>query len=478
MSTAQALPHPLLSAAIARPRHPYFNDLTFGELCERVQLRAQALVQVRDTWVGARIGLCGSYDERWIEWAWALNWLGVSVALLNPQATENERAQTCEILDVSEVIRLPFGGPAQFEHGLILEDTMAMERTMERTDPNSVPFQVLIEPILWEWEQVLFVLTSSGTTGTPKAISLTTRALTLSAFGSMVRLGHDPGDCWLSCLPFHHVGGLSILTRALLQQTSVRRCQAQGKAMAHALMSGAYQLCSLTPTLLDETLDALLQYEPQQRLGLKSLRVLLIGGAKTNQLTWEKALELELPIRLTWGMSEAASQVCTQLEPAPPGGALPPLPFQHVQLDHQGCLTLTSPTTETGYYTTQDLGQIDEKGWICVLGRRDDVVISGGVNIHPQEIEERLIAHPCVFDAAVVGVPDPKWGEALHAYLQLVDGAECPSNENLQAWCKAQLSPYKCPKAFHWRPSIPRDSLGKLQRRYLIHPSHESEGAL
>lgn len=474
MSSASTLPNPLLSAAIAYPDRPYVNGLTYAALCRGVQARAIALSALNLTWQEERVGLCGSYDERWVEWALTLNWLGALVAPLKPDGTSRERSSVASRLSLTRVITLPREGRASCGGEPLLS-----EAAYQRMDAHALSLSDPCgAPVDWGWERPIFALTTSGTTGAPKPITLTTRALIMSAFGSMVRLGHLASDRWLACLPLHHVGGLSILTRALVQQTSVRLCPPRGDLIAEALVSGAYQLCSLTPSLLSETLERLEGLTEGERGGLNKVRALLIGGARTPHTVWERAEALGLPIRLTWGMSEAASQVCTQLVSAPPGGALPPLPFQSITVSAEGSLTLRSPTTEQGVYESQDLGELDERGWVKVSGRRDDIIISGGVNIHPREVEERLLAHPSVAEVAVVGAPDPGWGQALHAHLRLKRGEERPSDEALRAWCRLELSSYKCPKAFHWRQSLPRDPLGKLLRRHLTPPPHESEGTL
>jgi len=467
MSVMSALPHPLWSAAIARPHQAFVNDLSYAELAERVARRASQLEAQRPAWRGARLGLSGRYDELWVEWAMSLSWLGATVAPMGVNATAQERAQRRERLSLEAVISLDERGVARDEEGAELVG--AGEESEGRAAAQ-------LEPAPWAWERAQFALMTSGTTGAPKPIELSARALTMSALGSMVRLGHLPSDRWLACLPLHHVGGLSILTRALLQQTSLRFVAPKGEALAEALCSGQYQLCSLTPTLLSDALDHLERLSDERRAGLESLRVLLIGGARTSAELWERARALGLPLRLTWGMSEAASQVCTQVEQAPPGGALPPLPFQRVELSDEGCLVVSGPTTERGRFETRDLGHIDERGWVSVQGRLDELIISGGINVHPREIEERLSAHPSLADAAVLGVDDPRWGQALHAYLRLKEGAERPSDEELKGWCRAQLSHYKTPKIFHWRDALPRDPLGKLQR-HRLNPSHGSEGS-
>ena len=476
------LPHPLLTLAVTYPERPFVNELSARELLSEVTEAASALMSAlsapslsstplsfelneslkslkssQGSLLGARVGLQGAYDERWVCWALALNALGATLAPLKPEATTRELEVTRERLELSAVFEV--------------ETLEALLSELSEPPEPWLDHLLAREEARWGWERPLFVLSTSGTTGDPKPVTLTTRALTLSAFGSMVRLGHTPNDRWLACLPLHHVGGLSMLTRALLQQTSLTLCAPQPSALLAHLLTGEVSLCSLTPTLLSALLDELeplAACSPEALEPMRArLRVLLIGGASTPAPLWARARALELPVRLTWGMSEAASQVCTQLEPAPPGGALPPLPFQRLSLNEEGCLELTSPTTERGVHLTSDLGALDERGWVSVLGRSDEVIISGGVNIHPREVEERLCEHPPVGEVAVVGEADERWGQRLVAHLTLKGALSPPSDEVLRAWCGERLSRYKCPKRFVWHSALPRDALGKLRKREL-----------
>ena len=121
-----------------------------------------------------------------------------------------------------------------------------------------------------------------------------------------------------------------------------------------------------------------------------------------------------------------------------------------------------------GALLTQDTGRLSEEGWVYIDGRVDEVILSGGVNLHPQEIESCLAAHPAIQDVGVIGVTDPQWGARPVAYLTLTPHMNRPTDHELISWCKTNLSTYKCPDQFHWRAELPRDSLGKLIRRHLL----------
>ena len=473
------LPYPLAQAALAWPRRAFIRwreeapegaqegaragearALTYAEALELTRRDAARLALELGDLRGARVGLGGAQGPAWVVRCLALSWLGATVAPLRPSSPPEERARLLAALGVTLALEAPSG----------LEGPEGLEG-LEAPPPAD-----------WAWERPLFALTTSGTTGEPKPVLLSARALAMSAFGSAVRLGHLPDDVWLGCLPLHHVGGLSTLTRALLCQTTLLLCPPRPARIAALLCAdegeaeeagaeeaGAEEgvtLGSLTPALLAAVLDAL----PPDARPSPRLRALLIGGAPTPPELLARALARGLPARLTWGMSEAASQVCTQLAAGAPQGSSPPLPFTRVSLTGEGLLLVSGPTVEGGAHTSGDLGALSAEGWVSVLGRADDLIISGGLKVHPREVELRLLAHPAVADAAVAPAPHPAWGQRPVAYLCAREGAAPPSDEELRAWCDAALSPYKRPDAFVWLAALPRDPLGKLRRRDLPPP--------
>jgi bile acid-coenzyme A ligase len=124
-------------------------------------------------------------------------------------------------------------------------------------------------------------------------------------------------------------------------------------------------------------------------------------------------------------------------------------------------------TTPDGFISVGDMGHVDEDGWLFIADRRTDLIISGGVNIYPAEVEAALTEHPNVADAAVIGLPDEEWGKRVHAIVELGNDAEKPSAEELMRWMRSRLAPYKLPKCIEFLPSLPRDQSGKIRRAAL-----------
>jgi o-succinylbenzoate---CoA ligase len=314
------------------------------------------------------------------------------------------------------------------------------------------------------------VIHTAGTTGRPKAVELTYGNHHASATASARNLGVEPGDRWLCCLPLHHVGGLSILLRsAIYGTTAVLHDGFNARAVEQELESGSVTLISLVPTMLARLRDAGLREAP-------ALRAALLGGGPAPSDLVEWAVNTGLPVHLTYGMTETASQVATA---APGETAAQPLPGAEVRIARsegggpeggppdegeilvRGPMVAPGALAQDGWLHTGDLGQLDQDGRLHVEGRVKDLIVTGGENVSPAEVEGALVAHPAVVDAGVIGLPDPEWGEAVTAFVVLT--AEASADE-LIAWCRQRLAPFKVPKRIERIGELPRGAQGKLLR--------------
>jgi O-succinylbenzoic acid--CoA ligase len=267
-------------------------------------------------------------------------------------------------------------------------------------------------------------------------------------------------DRWLACLPLDHIGGLSVVLRGWLYATTTVLHGAFDAARADAaLQSDGITLASVTPTMA----QALLSLRADYRFPT-SLRALLVGGASTLPDLEARLVAAGARVAVTWGMTEAASQVATRWAGEPnASGVGAPVLFTRVETSPEGRLVVSGPTVVGGRVETRDVGHIDARGQVHVRGRADDVVVSGGAKIDPLEVEAVLSGVHGVHDVAVVGVPDAQWGERVVAVV--VGPMVAP--DALSAACRARLSPHKVPKEWLWRDALPRTSLGKLDRRAL-----------
>jgi O-succinylbenzoic acid--CoA ligase len=312
------------------------------------------------------------------------------------------------------------------------------------------------------------VIHTSGTSSAPKPIELTYGNLLWSALGSAVALGLDPDERWLCALPLSHVGGLSILVRsAIYGTTAVVHERFDTERVLEALQEQGITLVSLVATTLARLLAAGLEHPP-------ALRCALTGGGPMPAALVGRAAEAGIRVSMTYGLTEACSQVTTAPLAALAGGdpdAGPPLFCTRVRCAEDDEILVAGPTVAPsaladGWLHTGDLGAVDEHDRLSVTGRKADTIVSGGENVAPSEVEAVLESHPDVLEAAVVGRPDAEWGEAVTAIV--VPRAGGAAAESLRAHCAASLAPYKVPKRIELRAEpLPRTRSGKLLRREL-----------
>ncbi|MCS6800841.1 MAG: o-succinylbenzoate--CoA ligase [Chloroflexota bacterium] len=331
-------------------------------------------------------------------------------------------------------------------------------------------------------ETVHTIIYTSGTTGRPKGALLTYGNHLWSAVGAALRLGLSAQDRWIACLPLFHVGGLSILIRAALVGSAVDLHRSFVPAAVNRAIDGGATIVSLVAVMLQRLLDdrAGRPYPP-------TLRCVLVGGGPLPHNLLRRAVAAGMPVVQTYGLTEAASQVTT-LAPeeavtrlgaagmplfpteirilAPDGSPLPAGVPGEIAI--RG-LTVSpgyvghSAVRPDGWFRTGDIGQLDADGYLTVLDRRDDLIISGGENISPAEVEAVLREHPAVIDAGVVGAPDPIWGQRAVAFVVLAGD----SQPDLEAFCRSRLAGYKTPRQFIAVADLPRNAAGKLLRSEL-----------
>jgi o-succinylbenzoate---CoA ligase len=324
-------------------------------------------------------------------------------------------------------------------------------------------------------DAVAVVIHTSGTTAAPRPVELTYANLLWSALGSGVALGVDEDERWLCALTLAHVGGLSVLLRsAIYATTAIVHERFEADRVLHELRAGRATVVSLVATTLARLLDAGLERPAQ-------LRCALTGGGPVPAALLTRAAEAGVPVGLTYGLSQAASQVTTtpvaeiarRVEEKARPTAGPPLFCTRVRIAPDDEILVRGPTVAPsafapdGWLHTGDLGALDARGGLLVSGRKADTIVSGGENIAPAEVEAVLEAHPQVLEAAVLARPDPQWGEAVTAIVVASAGA-VPEPETLRAHCAARLAPFKVPKRFVFASEpLPRTAWGKLLRREL-----------
>ncbi len=408
--------------------------------------------------------------------------LGVTLALFNTRLTAAEldvqvRAAECRVL-VCERDTLPAALALPSAPRVLCVDPVDNPR-LTPIDRLAGDGAAYCEGAI-DLDAPFVIIFTSGTTGTPRGAVLPYGAFFASAMASAYRIGVVPHDRWLCVLPNYHVGGLSILLRSCLYGTAVDLWQRfDAPAIMERLRRAPVTLISLVPTMLYRLLE-------QAGTAPPHLRLVLLGGAAAPPDLLERALEAGWPIATTYGLTEAASQVATALPEEvrrKPGSVGRPLIFTRVRVvDDQerdqppnvyGDIVVQGPTLMRGYLgamplaadawlPTGDIGYLDADGDLWVVQRRSDLIISGGENIYPAEVEQALRQHPAVADVAVVGVPSAEWGQQVGAAIVLRDPTA--SVADILAFSRTRLAGYKQPRLIRIVEELPRTVSGKVLR--------------
>jgi len=333
------------------------------------------------------------------------------------------------------------------------------------------------------------IIHTSGTTGKPKAATLTAGNIWHSALGAALMLATQPNERWLCVLPLYHVGGLSIILRSLIHHTAIEfgpTAPFNVQETNRVLSANPITLVSLVPTMLQRLLDA------KTRTWNPQLRLILLGGEAPSTELLTRCQAENLPVATCYGLTETASQVATALpdlvyqKPGTVGKAK--MTAQLRIIDEQGSdaapkvpgeVLVRGGSVMRGYYNdpaataqalrddwlhTGDIGYLDEDGDLFILQRREDLIVSGGENIYPAEVERVLRSHPLVAEAVVFGRPDAQWGQRVVALVQSVGGASI-SHDSIGRFLRERLAGYKIPRKIVFVDSVPLTASGKIQRR-------------
>lgn len=318
----------------------------------------------------------------------------------------------------------------------------------------------------------LAVLFTSGSSGSPRAVELSRAAFRASAAASAAHLGWQEDDRWLCCLPLAHVGGLSIVIRCLLARRAVVLTAGFDAAdVIGTIEREAVTLASFVPTMLHRLFESDAGWRSPDHL-----RAVLVGGGPVHDRLWAEIERRALPALATYGTTETCAQVATGRFDAP--RRLVPLEGVRLRI-RDGRVEVAGPMlcsrvgvpaadegpvwTPDGFLRTGDSGQL-RNGKLTIHGRADDLIITGGENVAPAEVEAVLVAHPAVRRAVVFGVPDEQWGEVVAAALEAARDHSRPSNRELRSWLEARLPSFGRPRRILWLTQLPETPVGKPDR--------------
>ena len=316
---------------------------------------------------------------------------------------------------------------------------------------------------------VAAIILTSGTTDVPKAVELTYQNFEASCQNWDSFLNFKNNDQFLCCLPLYHIGGLAVLVRALIYDFSINLAESFNSDLLYNLIkANPVSIVSLVPTMLEKIIN-----KPDGIDCLLPLRAILLGGGPASNKLLDKCLKNKLNIVKTYGMTETCSGIVgLWIKDYPNKKESSGKPFKDVKIKvinnevHiKGPMVMKGYLNEkknNEYHNSKDIGWLDKDNNLFIEMRRKDLIVSGGENINPKEIELLLMKIKNIQDCAIVGVPDDKWGQKVVAYICMKDKNNSISPKEIVDYLLIDLSKYKIPKEFVFVDFIPRNEIGKV----------------
>ncbi|WP_338788858.1 o-succinylbenzoate--CoA ligase [Metabacillus sp. FJAT-53654] len=456
--------------------------LSFQQLHTRVKQRAH-LLSLSGVESGHHTAILMKNSIEMVETIYAVMSIGAVAVMLNTRLSDHELEW--QVLDVEAVHIISNQEYLGKINGLKDKKNIIVSEQIHQVNDEVQSF-INVDGE-YTPDQVATIMYTSGTTGNPKGVMQTFGNHWSSAIGSALNLGLQSNDRWLLAVPLFHISGLSILMRSVIYGMGIILLERfDANKMNDAIFQDKVTIVSVVTTMLQQMLEKL---DKQQYPD--SFRCMLAGGGPVPKSLLEECQTRKIPVYQTYGMTETSSQVVT-LTPEHSmkklGSAGKPLFSCQIKIvkdgkeclaNEEGEILVKGPNITKGYWKrtkateeaiqdgwlhTGDQGYKDDDGFLFVLDRRSDLIISGGENVYPAEIEATLLSHPKIRDAGIVGVEDEKWGQTPYAFVVLHEEL---SKIELVEYCKERLAAYKVPKDFKVIEELPRNASNKLLRREL-----------
>jgi O-succinylbenzoic acid--CoA ligase len=496
------MPDWLRQQASSRPERPAVISATatqtFKQLDDSVDVMTKVLL-AQGVQRGEFIALLAASSALWVSAMYAVARAGCVLVPLNLRLADAEL--TWQLQDCGARRLLVDGANRWRGMALAARLSMGSEASSEALELNVIPLEELdvFAPndsgsertgARFDLAATHSVLYTSGTTGRPKGALLTFGNHLWNATASALNLGLMPDDRWLACLPLFHAGGLAIVWRSVIYGIPIVVHESFDPVRVNqAIDEEGVTIVSVVANTLQRMLD-----ERGVRPYPASLRCVLLGGGPASEPLLRRCVQLGVPVVQTYGLTETASQVVT-LDPRDAlrkiGSAGKPLFGTELRIVSDsgeecspgaaGEIVVRGPSVTPGYLNrteataaalrdgwlhTGDIGCLDDDGYLYVLDRRDDLIVSGGENVYPAEVESVLESHADVREAGVYGRGDERWGQAVMAVV-VPRAAATTSPEELIAFCRERLAGYKTPIQVEFAAALPRNAAGKLLRRAL-----------
>ncbi|MDC3418281.1 o-succinylbenzoate--CoA ligase [Aquibacillus salsiterrae] len=484
------MPHWLDKRADLTPNHiaiqqPFKDPITFIELKTKAKSLAKRLSSAGVS-LGSRVGVYSPNSAEMVVVLHSLSYLGAVAVLINTRLSTSEVSHQLTDANVSLLLTSDeaSGACQSIVQSLASPISLYSFSDVWRLGEKETNLRTEID-----LNAPFTIIYTSGTTGFPKGVVHTYGNHWWSAISSALNLGLDVNEKWLAALPLFHVGGLSILLKSCIYGMTVYLLEKfDVEAVHHAIMNEGVTIASVVSVMLDRLLQWLQsEYYPS------TFRCMLLGGGPAPKPLLERAAQANVPVFQTYGMTETSSQIAT-LSPnnaldklGSAGKALFPAQLKIINENGNeqpafvyGEIYVKGPMVTNGYFhnedankrsfhngwlATGDIGYFDEDGFLYVVDRRKDLIISGGENIYPAEIESVLLGMEGVEEAGVTKKADEKWGSVPIAFLVRSDTKL--TEEQVLAFCHAKLANYKIPKEIYFVDTLPRNASNKLVRHKL-----------
>ncbi|HSO58609.1 MAG TPA: o-succinylbenzoate--CoA ligase [Paenisporosarcina sp.] len=446
---------------------------TFQQLFEEVILTAGTM-KTAGIDHGNRVAILAPSTPQLVITIHACWQLGCEVVLLNERLSDDELAY--QIADAQPTFILV---KDCYKERISTYESVTLE---ELSKVNSSAITVEDE---WPLNRTMSIMYTSGTTGRPKGVRQTVLNHTTNATASAFNMGIQTDDVWLCTMPIFHISGLSIFIRSVLYGMEVKLYpKFDVVRVVDDLVDGSVTRMSVVPVMLQRILMEL----DERNINVSPrLMTMLVGGGPVPSHYLERAIARGIPILQTYGMTETASQTAT-LAPEDAdrklGSSGKPLYLSFIRIDQtkepfeEGEICIRggnvtpgyigqyehTPSQDKGWLYTGDIGYLDDEGYLFVIDRRSDLIISGGENIYPAEVESAILQHPLIREAGVCGEDNETWGQVPVAFI--VSDGEI-SLESLQQFLQGKLASYKIPKKIFRVDAMPRNAANKLLRREL-----------
>jgi len=446
---------------------------TFRQLFDEVMEMAGHLKETGINY-GERVAILSPSNPELIIAIHACWQLRCEVVLLNERLSNDELAY--QVQDVEPVLILV---AEKYRDRITSQNIVAWNDL-----PELVSSKIDIEEE-WPLDRTMSIMYTSGTTGRPKGVRQTLENHVTNATSSAFNMGIHPNDVWLCTMPIFHISGLSIVIRSVLYGMEIKLyAKFDLYPIVDELVNGGVTRMSVVSVTLERILREL---ERRDAIVSPRFQTMLAGGGPVPSNYLERAIAKQIPILQTYGMTETSSQTAT-LSPEDAvrklGSSGKPLFLSFIRIDGatgpniEGEICIRgghvtpgyigqyedTPSQLNGWLHSGDIGYFDEEGYLFVVDRRSDLIISGGENIYPAEVENAILQHPSIREAGVCGMEDQQWGQIPVAFIVAEVEIQLDS---LQDFLKSKLASYKIPKALHQVNEMPRNASNKLLRREL-----------